>query len=273
VGGVLDLLQIKTLPVGSAAAVALGAKPLQPEESKNYSLGVSLTPASNLVVTIDAYQIDVDGRIAITSTLTGTAVSNILIAQGLPGSLSAQYYTNAIDTRTKGVDVVATWRHTFDAYGTLRLSAGYNYNKTDITGIIPNPPQLTALGSSFVLFDRLSQGYLTKAFPRDKISLSANWAWNDLNVNLRETRYGEYTILQNAAASDRTYGAEWLTDLEVAYHVTKQVSVAVGANNLFNVYPDAVGVFNATIGTGQYPGTSPIGFTGGSYYARVQWDF
>jgi iron complex outermembrane receptor protein len=273
VGGVLDLLQIKTLPVGSPAAVALGAKPLQPEESKNYSFGFTLTPASNLVVTVDAYQIDVDGRIAITSTLTGTAVSNILISKGLPGSLSAQYYTNAIDTRTKGVDVVATWRHNFDSLGTLRLSAGYNYNKTDITGIIPNPPELTALGSSFVLFDRLSQGYLTKAFPRDKISLSANWAWNDLNVNLRETRYGEYTILQNTTANDRTYGAEWLTDLEVAYHVTKQVSVAVGANNLFNVYPDAVGVFNATIGSGQSPGTSPIGFTGGSYYARVQWEF
>lgn len=273
VGGVLDLLQIKTLPVGSPAAIALGAKPLQPEESKNYSLGFTLTPASNLVVTVDAYQIDVDGRIAITSTLTGAAVSNILISKGLPGSLSAQYYTNAIDTRTKGVDVVATWRHNFDSLGTLRLSAGYNYNKTDITGIIPNPPQLTALGSSFVLFDRLSQGYLTKAFPRDKISLSANWAWNDLNVNLRETRYGEYTIQQNAVTNDRTYGAEWLTDLEVAYHVTKQVSVAVGANNLFNVYPDAVGVFNASIGSGQYPGTSPIGFTGGSYYARVQWEF
>ena len=273
VGGVLDLLQIKTLPVGSPAAVALGAKPLQPEESKNYSLGVTLTPASNLVVTIDAYQIDVDGRIAITSTLTGAAVSKILVSKGLPGSLSAQYYTNAIDTRTKGVDVVATWRHSFDAYGTLRLSAGYNYNKTDITGIIPNPPELTALGSGFVLFDRLSQGYLTKAFPRDKISLSANWAWDKLNVNLRETRYGEYTILQNAPANDRTYGAEWIADLEVAYHVTDKVSVAIGSNNLFNTYPDAVGIFNAGLGSGQYPGTSPIGFTGGSYYARLQWDF
>ncbi len=273
VGGVLDLLQIKTLPVGSPAAVALGAKPLRPEESKNYSLGFTLTPGSNLVVTVDAYQIDVDGRIAITSTLTGTAVSNILIAKGLPGSLSAQYYTNAIDTRTKGVDVVATWRHNFDAWGTLRLSAGYNYNKTDITGIIPNPPELSALGSGFVLFDRLSQGYLTKAFPKDKISLSANWAWNDLTVNLRETRYGEYTILQNTPANDRTYGAAWVTDLEIGYKVTPHIGVAVGSNNLFNKYPDANGIFNATIGSGQYPGTSPIGFTGGSYYARLQWDF
>ena len=51
------------------------------------------------------------------------------------------------------------------------------------------------------------------------------------------------------------------------------MTFAVGSNNLFNNYPDAVGIVNANLGAGQYPGTSPIGFTGGSYYARVQWDF
>jgi iron complex outermembrane receptor protein len=119
----------------------------------------------------------------------------------------------------------------------------------------------------------MSQGYLTEAFPKDKIALGANWTWNKLNVNLRETRYGEYTILQNTPANDRSFGAAWLTDLEVAYKVTDALTVAIGANNLFNVYPDANGIFNATTGSGQYPGTSPIGFTGGAYYARLQWDF
>jgi iron complex outermembrane receptor protein len=273
VNNVLNLLLIKTLPVGSPEAVALGAKPLKPEESTNYSFGVTVNPASNFNLTVDAYQIDVKGRIAITSTLTGTAVSKILIANGLSGDLSAQYYTNAIDTRTKGVDVVAAYRQDLDRFGTLRLTAGYNYNKTDITHIIANPPELTALGPTFVLFDRMSQGYLTTAFPKDKISLGANWTWDKLGVTLRETRYGKYTILQNTPANDRTFGAEWLTDLEVAYKVTEAVTVAVGANNLFNIYPDANGIFNATTGSGQYPGTSPIGFTGGAYYARLQWDF
>jgi iron complex outermembrane receptor protein len=273
VNNVLNLLLIKTLPVGSPEAIALGAKPLKPEKSTNYSFGVTVNPTSNFNLTVDAYQIDVKGRIAITSTLTGTAVSNILIAHGLSGDLSAQYYTNAIDTRTKGVDVVATYRQDLDRFGTLRLTGGYNYNQTDITNIIANPPQLSALGPTFVLFDRLSQGFLTKAFPKDKISLGANWSWDKLNVNLRETRYGKYTIQQNAPANDRSFGAAWLTDLEVSYQVTKAVSVAVGANNLFNVYPDANGIFNATTGSGQYPGTSPIGFTGGAYYARLQWDF
>lgn len=273
VGGVLELLQIKTLRVASPEAIALGAQPLEPETSTNYSLGVTLQPMSALNVTIDAYQIDVDGRIAITSTLTGTAVSNILIANGLPGALSAQYYTNAIDTRTKGVDIVGTYRTDLGDWGQLRWNFGYNYNKTEITGVIPNPPELAALGPNFVLFDRLSRGNLTEALPKDKITLGANWQWERLNVNLRGTRFGEFTVLQNAPANDRSYGAKWVTDLEVSVKATDHISVSVGANNLFNVYPDANGIYNATIGSGQYSGLSQFGFTGGSYYARLQWDF
>jgi iron complex outermembrane receptor protein len=273
VNNVLNLLLIKTLPVDSPSAVALGAKPLQPETSKNYSVGLTFDPVPELAVTVDAYRIDVDKRIAITSTLTGAAVSNILIAHGLSGDLSAQYYTNAIDTQTDGFDVVATWRHDFGDWGYLRTSAGYNANKTKITGIIPNPPELSSLGANFVLFDRLSQGNLTTAFPKDKIALAATWTWNQLSVNLRETRFGKYTILQNAVASDRSFGAAWIADLEVAYKVRGDITVAVGSNNLFNKYPDANGIFNTATGSGQYPGTSPIGFSGGSYYARLQWDF
>ena len=273
VNGVLNLLLIKTLPVGSPSAIALGAKPLQPETSRNYSAGFTLNPSADLVVTVDAYRIDVDKRIAITSTLTGAAVSSILVAHGLSGDLSAQYYTNAIDTRTDGYDIVATWRHDLGEFGDLHVSGGYNYNKTKITGIIPNPPALSALGPTFVLFDRLSQGNLTTAFPKDKIALAATWTWHDWQVNLRETRFGNYTILQNLPANDRSFGAEWITDLEVAYKFPHDVTFAIGSNNLFNTYPDANGIFNATTGSGQYPGTSPIGFTGGSYYARIQWNF
>jgi iron complex outermembrane receptor protein len=273
VSGVLDLLQIKTLPVGSREARALGAQPLTPEESTNISLGFTLEPMQNLAITVDAYRIDIDKRIAITSTLTGSAVSSILVANGLPGSLSGQYYTNAIDTRTDGIDIVATWKRDLGNWGNLRASAGYNHNETEIRNIIPNPSQLKALGPTFVLFDRLSQGNLTTAIPKDKIALSAAWTLKDLSVNLRQTRFGEYTVRQNLAANDRSYGAEWITDLEVSYKVHSNVTIAAGSNNLFNTYPDANGIFNASLGAGQYPGTSPIGFTGGSYYARLQWDF
>jgi len=268
-----QLLLIKTLPVSAPEAIALGAEPLTPEKSENISGGVTLQPISGLDITIDGYQIKVEDRIAITSTLTGTAVSNILISKGLSGDLSAQYYTNAIDTRTRGIDVVAVYRYDLGDWGKLRANAGFNYGKTKITHIIPNPPELTALGAGFVLFARGSQGFLTTSFPKSKVALGLNWDWNKLNVNLRSTRYGKYTVIADLPINDRSFGAKWITDLEVSYKVLDNVTVAAGANNLFNEYPDKNGLYNAATGSGQFPGTSPFGFTGGSWYARVQYNF
>jgi iron complex outermembrane receptor protein len=273
VNNALDLLLIKTLPVDSPQAKALGAQPLQPETSRNYSVGVTMTPLHNLNVTVDAYQIDVDKRIALTGTLTGSAVSSILVANGLSGDLSAQYYTNAINTRTQGIDLVATYRQDLWEYGSIRWSLGANYNTTDITHIKANPPQLAALGPSYVLFDRMSQGYLTTALPKTKVALGGNYTVRNWEVTLHETRYGGYNILQDTPSSDRSFGPKWITDLEVAYHVNKSVTLALGANNIGNVYPSSNGIYNTTVGSGQYPSTSPFGFTGGSYYARVQWNF
>jgi iron complex outermembrane receptor protein len=269
VNGALDLLQIKTLPVGSPSAIALGATPLKPETSLNYSAGIVLTPTRLFNVTVDAYQIKVDDRIALTSTLTGTAVSNILVANGLSGDISAQYYSNAINTRTRGVDVVATYKLGLDRFGSMRLNLGFNYNKTIITHVRDNPPQLSALGSGYVLFDRLSRGYLTTALPKTKLFLGDVWTVSKFTVSARLVRYGDFTVLQNDPTSDRHFGARWLTDAEVAWQATKGLNLAVGANNLFNVYPAANGIYNASLGSGQYPTTQPYSFTGGYYYARV----
>ncbi len=267
------LLLIKTLPVSAPEAIALGAEPLTPEKSRNVSGGVTLQPMPGLDITVDLYQIKVLDRIAITSTLTGAAVSNILISKGLSGDLSAQYYTNAIDTRSRGIDVVLTYRYDMGDWGNIRFNGGYNHNSTKITNIIPNPPELTALGAGFVLFGRASQGFLTTSYPRSKVSLGLNWDWQKLNVNLRTTRYGGYTVLADLATQDRHFGPKFITDLEVSYKVLDNVTVAAGANNLFNEYPDKNGIYNPATGSGHFPGTSPFGFTGGSWYARVQYNF
>lgn len=276
-----QLLQIKTLAVDDPAAVALGAKPLQPETSFNISAGVVLTPLPNFNLTVDAYQIDVDDRITITSTLTGTAISNILIASGIPASeantLTAQYYTNAIDTRTRGIDVVASYRHSlFDAVN-MQWNLGFNYNKTKITNIIDNPPELASTG--YVLFDRARQSNMTNNLPRTKLAISNLATMGDFTLSTRLTRFGGFKSYQNGVTSggvttypnDRSYGAKWITDLEASWQVTPLVHVAVGANNIFNVYPDEnrASDISATLGQGLYPGTSPIGFTGGFYYGRV----
>jgi iron complex outermembrane receptor protein len=273
VNNALQLLLIKTLPVDSAQAKALGAQPLRPETSRNYSAGFALTPLHNLSITVDAYKIDVDKRIALTSTLTGTAVSNILVANGLSGALSAQYFTNAINTETQGIDLVASYKLNLQKYGAFRWSLGANYNETTITHVNANPPQLAALGPSYVLFDAASRGYLTAALPKTKVAIDTNYTVGKWELVYRETRYGGYEIIQDTASSDRSFGPKWITDLEIDYHFTKSLTGALGSNNIGNVYPSANGIYNAAIGSGQYPGTSPFGFTGGFYYARVKYTF
>jgi iron complex outermembrane recepter protein len=269
VGSTLNLLEIKALPVASPAAVALGATPLKPETSLNYSGGAVFTPFPDLDITLDAYSIDVYKRIEPTGTFTGTAVSNILSSQGLPSNLSVTYFTNAINTRTQGWDLVSSYRLDLEDWGLMRLSASVNYNVNSITHIIPNPTQLASLGTNYVIFDRLSQGNLTVGLPKTKVSLGDVWTWHDFTLTPRFVRYGDITQWQDTPSQDRSFNAKWITDLELAWQVTPTYNVAVGANNLLNVYPSANGIFNTATGSGQYPGTSPFGFTGGFYYGRV----
>lgn len=271
VNGTMTLLNIKALPVSSPSAVALGATPLKPETSLNYSAGLVLTPLDGLATTIDAYSIDVYNRIEPTGTLTGPPVSAILTAQGLPSNISATYFTNAINTRTQGYDIVSSYKLDLSDWGEMRLNGGFNYNVNTITRVRSNPSQLASLGAGYVLFDRLSQGNLTALLPKTKISLGDIWSWEDFTLTAHEVRYGGYVIRQNAAASDRAFNAKWITDLELAWQATPNLNVAIGADNLFNVYPSANGIFNTATGSQQYGASppSPFGFTGGFFYGRV----
>lgn len=277
-----ELLLLKNLPVNSAAAIALGASPLVPETSTNASIGFTLTPLNNLAITIDAYRIDVDDRIAVTTTFSpldnrlsadgvttiGQQIQNILVANGLPAEISGQYYTNAIDTRTEGVDVVATYTLPTDRFGDFAIKAGYNKNETEITGIIDNPAALSALGD-IEIFDRSKQNALTTAIPDSKITLGLDWTFGAFTANARTTRFGEYTV-QNATnpAADYDVDPAWITDIEIGYAISDALSVFAGANNVFNEYPQEISAPGATNGSNMYNTFAPFGFTGGSWFVR-----
>lgn len=265
-----ELLLLKNLPVNSAAAIALGASPLVPETSENISFGFTLTPLNNLAITIDAYRIDVDDRIAVTTTFSSldARIRNILTANGLPAEISGQYYTNAIDTRTEGIDVVGTYTLPTDSFGDFAFKAGYNKNETEITGIIDNPPELAALGN-VVIFDRSKQNALTTAIPDSKITLGLDWTFGGFTANARTTRFGSYTV-QNATnpAADYDVDPAWITDLEIGYAISDALSVFAGANNVFNEYPQEIAAPGATTGSNMYNTFAPFGFTGGSWFVR-----
>jgi iron complex outermembrane receptor protein len=266
--------QVWTAPVGSPIAVALGAKPLRPEKSRNYSGGVVWQPMSNLEMTADFFRIDIKHRIVLSGNFTQPQVQPILAPFG---ANSARFFTNAIDTRTNGYDLVVNHQRPL-LNGRIDLSAAYSNNKTEITSVEPTPPQLTGLGA--VLFDHLQTRTVTCGQPRDNARLMESYSQGPVNITAREARYGDYCSINNAVKDDQVYPAAWLTDLEASYRWAKY-TFAIGAENLFDKFPGKnlnAGIPNGSeqvgsAGVFRYPRNSPFGMNGRFVYSRVSYTF
>jgi iron complex outermembrane receptor protein len=265
IGGIpFDLV---TFRVNHPAAVALGAEPLKAEESDNLSLGLVLTPVEDLYVTIDAYRIKVKDRITLSENLTSTAVRTYLNNNGFPDVTGGRYFTNALDTTTTGVDVVGTYSWKL-AGSTLDLTAGYNYNKTEIDRIAENPATLEAIDPTAVRFGRVELGRFEVGAPRDKFFLNSIWTVGNFKAGATVTRYGEFTIRNANPALDQTFDPKWLLDLSFSYTLNSW-EFTLGGDNVLDKYPDEVIFANSTSGQLPYPTQSPFGFNGAYAYARV----
>ena len=260
---------IVTFRVNNPAALALGSEPLKAEESTNYSLGLVLQPIDSLYITIDGYQIGVDDRITLSENLTSTAVRNYLNANGFPGVGGGRYFTNAIDTTTTGVDIIGTYTWALEA-STLDLTFGYNYNKTEIDSVTPNPAALTAIDPTAVRFGRVELGRLEVGAPRDKYLLGGKWSVGDFELATTASRYGEISVLNADPTRDQTFGAEWTLDLSFAYSY-QNWKFTLGGDNVLNEYPDEVLYANSTFGQLPYSGSAPFGFNGAFMYANVNY--
>ncbi|USS53527.1 TonB-dependent receptor plug domain-containing protein [Pseudomonas kermanshahensis] len=274
VDGVAQFVEAKTVRVDSPLAKALGAEDLSPEKSRNISLGLTWQPLPQASVTLDAYQIEIRDRIALTGFLYGNGVDQQLVANGYKPGYRVKYFTNAADTTTRGVDLVADYRVDYGRFGRVKYGLGVNYNKTIIDDIKQTPASLRAAGNNLELFDRVAQGYLTVANPKTKLMLSANWQIERFTINAGLTRYDKVIARDANPDYDVTYGAKWLTDLEVAYALTDHFDVAVGANNLFDVRADNNGYpAGDTNGFPKFGAISPFDPYGGFWYTRIAYNF
>lgn len=261
-----------TFPAAGAVARALGAEPLQAETSLSGSLGLVLQPTDALYFTVDAYEIRIDDRIVLSSNLLlsgNQAAQDLLASLGITGVTSARYFNNAIDTRTRGVDVVGTWSIPLSG-SQLDLTASYNRNKTKVTRIAPNPAQLEALGANLERMGRDERGRIEEGFPRDKFGLGASWKLEQWSFNLGSTRYGQFTTRHASnPAQDQRYGAKWVLDVSASYRLGENWSFTLGADNVTDAYPDKQIAANSTFGLIPYSLQSPFGFNGRYYYARA----
>ncbi len=272
VGGVNTPFEIRTFAVGSDGATLLGAKELKPEQSVNLSAGVTARISNSLSLSADYYDVKIDDRIVLSGNFIDVSVRQLLANNGIPGVSGARYFTNAIDTHTKGFDVVLNYGLQLGDAGLLRFTGGYNQNETEVTRVSATPPQLAAVSTA--LFDRVQRALFEKGQPKNSIRLTLNHVFRNLTTNIHASRFGKFTVFQAATtgAQDQTFGEQWVADVAVGYKLAG-VNFTVGANNVLDSYPDTLIAANQTRGIYLFSGQSPAGFNGRYGYVRAAVDF
>ncbi|WP_295941371.1 TonB-dependent receptor [uncultured Xanthomonas sp.] len=255
VDGVLS--QIGTYRTSDPVAIALGAKPLAPEKSTNYSIGAVWQPGGGFNSTLDLYQIRIWDQILYSDQIS--------LAVPIGQVSAAQFFVNGATTRTRGVDWVSNYLLDLDRAGTLNLSFSANYNKIEILEISdPN-------------FGRASQGLLTDATPRTKYVLSGDWSLAGWTLHGDATRYGAITRRGDDAdgSQDQAFAARWLLNLSTSY-AWRDLTFTVGADNVTNQYPTRTAlnnIYDDRPNGLQYSPLSPFGFNGRYWYGRVSYRF
>ncbi|HEA18418.1 MAG TPA: TonB-dependent receptor [Pseudoalteromonas prydzensis] len=277
--------EVGTFRNDSTLAQSIGIPKLKEEKSQNLSMGIVYNVTDNINVTLDYYSIDIDDRIVISNRLGKGLADTLDAALVSSGAGAGQFFLNGADTETQGIDFVATW-NTEGLGGTLDFTLAANFTETDVVDLFT--PQGSGLETIPVedVFSAQEISIIEEWQPQDRVNLSALYRLEDWTVNLSLNRYGEYTVEDGGR---QTYGAEILTDIKVNYFVTDNLSLNIGANNLFDVYPDKNTIGNSRAGTivdasgntivsstgvFEYSRRSaPFGFNGAYYYVGAEYRF
>jgi len=256
------------VPPGVLAGVS-GLSPapavLTPETSESLSVGLAWRNDLGLSLTLDAYRIEVEDRFSQTGSFAVTdSVRTALVASGIPGATTltrVSYFTNDYDTRTEGVDLVGSYSHNFDATK-LTLTAGINHNETTVVrGAVLNPTGVT------------TRRIFEEARPRLNATAGAvvqNGPWE---LSVRGRYYGPWLDVTGNSTGElfQDFGSMTLIDIAFDYQVTDRLAVKVGAENVFDAYPDeAVNQANRGL---IYSRNAPYDTDGGQYYARLKYQF
>ena len=309
-GGVLQ--DQGTLPLSSAAGQLVagfledqtGFLPtLGPETSRNLSVGIGFSLA-NIDFTVDYFRIEVDDRIAISDqqdfgeALVAIGASNgvvvdpndivlnqlltldaagILAVEDFAGSEDLTgfgFFTNSFDTRTQGIDVVASSSYEFYAGSSTNIAAVFNWTDTVVTD--------TGEGSSAAPISLGRQNQLEDNIPAVRGNVSFNHRHGPFRGLARVNYFGGFFECHLDSVGDASLGSrgcglpieagsQVTVDLEAGWRLTENFELSVGARNAFDSDPD-INPFSGIVGA-QFPTTAPNGFNGGSYYFRARAEF
>jgi iron complex outermembrane receptor protein len=201
----------------------------------------------------------------------------LLEQHGIFGVAGGQYFANAIDTRTRGIDIVGNYGISAGRNGLLRLIGGYNQTRTHVTRIRAVPPELQQFQSA--LFNRTQEGTVEAGQPQRTLTFTTNYSIGRISLNLHNQRFGETSVLDSEDPDDdQTVSAKWITDAGAAYRIGSHFSIAGSVSNLFDVYPTEWNDFKYGVaaagmsiaGNFRYPGgISPFGMNGRTLYLHL----
>lgn len=242
---------------------ALGIPKLKEETATNLSLGLTYT-VGGFTATIDGYYVEIKDRIVLTGAFEDTDPEIGDELQSI-GVVSAQFFTNALDTKTKGIDVVLSYNLTLGV-NPLKLSLIGNFNDMELGQIHVSP---ALAGKEDIYFGTREEHFLVASAPPSKISLSADFKVQKFSINLRAVRYDEVVFIDYGDQED-IYKPKLTVDLSAGYQFTQNLSLILGASNLFNVYPT---VQNTDTETGGNWDAVQMGFSGRLLFAKLGFRF
>jgi iron complex outermembrane receptor protein len=272
-----ELFQVGRIPPTNPVAVFYGGKPLESEDTENLSIGLTFNPLENLTITADYFRIDVENGISLGGVPITDEDRQELIDQGVPGATDfafIEFYGNDITAKTWGYDIVASYAVEWQEIGSTEFNLAFNDTQTEV---------------SFAGITADRRGIIAEEHDvRYRGIFTVSHSWNDLRLQLRASYYDGWAEAdlpfgppQPVCSDERPvpFGADgcysdtWLFDIEAAYTFRDRFTVTIGADNVFDEFPDTHFLYPDFSNGRIYPNSSPFGFNGGYWYVRLRAEF
>src|SRR5688500_2812116 len=264
-----EALDVKIARNDSELARLVGIPSLKEEESFNVSAGFTWNPRTNTSVTADVYQITIDDRVVLTGGFTAddADIGHIISAQNLA---EARFFTNAVDTQTRGVDVTFTKNRDLIG-GRLATTVSLTFNETEVERVNTAPGPA---GKEDIYFNKRERLFVEESAPRTKGVISADYSRAFWKAGARVNYFGEvesgtWSQLDDPNSPSQHYDARLSTDLHVGFDLPHNLGLTIGGMNIFDVKPTAQGP-NETENGGQWENVQ-MGFNGAAWYVRLNW--
>ena len=261
-----NIIQTGTFNVYDPVAIALGAKPLRPEKSTHHTLGVVYQPTSNFSLSADYFNTIIDDRIMITGNISQAASAQVMAILQQYGVQYARYFTNAIATRTQGLDMRLDFKHGFKDGSKFKTAASYHLDRTKITDIYPLASILGNQAQASVI-NSTTRSFIESIQPRDFFKLWSQYETEKYRTTVNLNRFGSITYVNDH------FGAKWTVDVDLAFQPSKNIQLAVGGENVLGTMPDKTAITGNAVTSGNgvipYGQFFPYGYNGAFYYIRL----